>query len=65
MTDHFTAMRQQAAVTTAKAETLDALMKALVLGTGEYKKLLAKAKADYQAPARDRIEKRRENNERH
>lgn len=59
MTDDFTALRAQAALTIAKADLFDALMKALVHGTGEYKKIKARGRKRYEAEARERIETRR------
>lgn len=59
MTDPFTAMRAQAALTTQKAELFDALFKALIHGTGEFRKILSRGRKLYEAEARGRIETRR------
>lgn len=62
MTDPFTALRASTAVIIAKADMFDALMKGLVHGTGEYKKIKARGRKMYEAEARERIETRREAN---
>ena len=60
MTD-FTDLRAQTALTLAKADLFDALFKALIHGTGEFRKILARGRKLYEAEARERIElKRRE-----
>ena len=59
MTDDFTALRASTATIIAKADLFDAMMKALVHETGEYKKIKARGRKLYEAEARERIEARR------